>query len=93
MCWQGLTQPLDGRSLLLKSAALRPDDAAIAFALALVSKTPDTQPHLVKARAAAKQDRLLATQHGAASDAAVGPAFHRARLKPRPTSDWRRRET
>jgi len=32
----------------------------IAFALALISKTEEKQPHLLKARAAAKQDRLLA---------------------------------
>ena len=56
----GLTQPLDGPSLILKSAALRADDATIAFALALISKTQDKQPHLLKARAAARQDRLLA---------------------------------
>ncbi len=58
---EGLTQPLDGRSLILKSAALRPGDSTIAFALALISKTPEQQPHLVKARAGATQDRLLAS--------------------------------
>ena len=57
----GLTGSLDGRSMLQRSAALRPDDAAIAFALALISETPDRQPHLLKARAGATQDRLLAT--------------------------------
>ena len=57
----GLTQSLDGPSLLMKSAALRTDDASIAFALALISKTEDKQPHLLKARAAAKQDQLLAS--------------------------------
>ena len=57
----GLTRPHDGQALILKSAALRADDAGIAFALALISKTEDKQPHLLKARAAAKQDRLLAT--------------------------------
>ena len=57
----GMTRPDDGRALILKSAALRADDAGIAFALALISKTEEKQPHLLKARAAAKQDRLLAT--------------------------------
>ena len=57
----GMTRPHDGQALILKSAALRADDAGIAFALALISKTEDKQPHLLKARAAAKQDRLLAT--------------------------------
>ena len=57
----GMTRPDEGRALMLKSAALRGDDAGIAFALALISTTADKQPHLLKARAAAKQDRLLAT--------------------------------
>ena len=57
----GLTGSLDGRSLLQRSAALRADDAAIAFALALISETPDKGPHLAKARAGATQDRLLAS--------------------------------
>jgi hypothetical protein len=57
----GMTRPDEGRALVLKSAALRGDDAGIAFALALIERTPDKQPHLLKARAAAKQDRLLAT--------------------------------
>ena len=56
----GLTRPDEGRALILKSAALRADDAGIAFALALIERTEDKQPHLLKARAAAKQDRLLA---------------------------------
>jgi len=57
----GLTRPQEGQALILKSASLRTDDAGIAFALALISKTADQQPHLLKARAGAKQDRLLAT--------------------------------
>ena len=57
----GLTGSLDGRSLLQRSAALRADDATIAFALALISSAPERQPLLVQARAGAKQDRLLAS--------------------------------
>jgi hypothetical protein len=57
----GLTRPLDGQALILKSAALRPDDATIAFALALVSQAAARQPHLAKARAGAQEDRLLAS--------------------------------
>lgn len=57
----GLTRPDEGRALILKSAALRVDDPGIAFALALISTREDRQPFLLKARAAAKQDRLLAT--------------------------------
>jgi len=57
----GMTRPDDGRALILKSAALRSDDAGIAFALALIERAEDKQPHLLKARAGAKQDRLLAT--------------------------------
>jgi len=56
----GMTRPDDGRALILKSAALRPGDAGIAFALALIERAEDKQPHLLKARAGAKQDRLLA---------------------------------
>lgn len=57
----GMTRPDDGRALILKSAALRTDDAGIAFALALIERVEDKQPHLLKARAGATQDRLLAT--------------------------------
>ena len=57
----GMTRPDDGRALILKSAALRTDDAGIAFALALIERVDNKQPHLLKARAAARQDRLLAT--------------------------------
>ena len=57
----GMTRPHEGQALILKSASLRTDDAGIAFALALISKAEDRQPHLLKARAGAKQDRLLAS--------------------------------
>jgi hypothetical protein len=57
----GMTRPDEGRSLILKSAALRGDDAGIAFALALIERTENKQPHLLKARAGARHDRLLAT--------------------------------
>jgi hypothetical protein len=57
----GMTRPDDGRALILKSAALRTQDAGIAFALALIERAENKQPHLLRARAAAKQDRLLAT--------------------------------
>jgi hypothetical protein len=57
----GMTRPDDGRALLLKSAALRGDDAGIAFALALIERSENKQPHLLRARAGAAQDRLLAT--------------------------------
>jgi hypothetical protein len=57
----GLTRPLDGQALIRKSATLRGDDAGIAFALALIARDSDKQPHLEKARAAAKRDRLLAS--------------------------------
>ena len=56
----GMTRPDDGRAMILKSAALRADDAGIAFALALIERAEGKQPHLVKARAAARHDRLLA---------------------------------
>jgi hypothetical protein len=56
---EGMTRPDDGRALLVKSASLR-DDAGIAFALALIEKVESRRPHLLKARAGAKQDRLLA---------------------------------
>ena len=56
----GMTRPDDGRALILKSAALRADDSGIAFALALIERAEHKQPHLVKARAGAKHDRLLA---------------------------------
>ena len=57
----GMTRPDDGRALILKSASLRIDDAGIAFALALIERGENRLPHLLKARAAARQDRILAT--------------------------------
>jgi hypothetical protein len=57
----GLTRSLDGKALILESAALRTGDAAIAFALALIERAEEKQPHLAKARAGAKRDQLLAT--------------------------------
>jgi len=57
----GMTRPQEGQAIILKSAALRTDDAGIAFALVLISRTEDKQPHLLKARAGAKEDRLLAS--------------------------------
>jgi hypothetical protein len=57
----GLTRSLDARPLLEKSAALRPGDASIEFALALISRAPETEAHLAKARIAAREDTLLAS--------------------------------
>jgi hypothetical protein len=57
----GLTRSLEARPLLEKSAALRPGDASIEFALALISRAPETEAHLHKARIAARADTLLAS--------------------------------
>jgi hypothetical protein len=57
----GLTGSLEARPLLEKSAALRPGDASIQFALALISRAPETEAHLRKARLAAREDALLAS--------------------------------
>jgi len=57
----GLTRSLEARPLLEKSAALRPGDASIEFALALISRAPETEAHMDKARIAARQDTLLAS--------------------------------
>jgi hypothetical protein len=56
----GLTRSFEARPLLEKSAALRPDDAAIEFALGLVSRSPESEVHFRRARAGAGQDELLA---------------------------------
>jgi hypothetical protein len=56
----GLTRPDEARPLLDKSAALRPNDASIQFALGLLSRTPESEAHFNKARAASSQDALLA---------------------------------
>lgn len=55
-----VTGPANARALLEKSAALRPDDASIQFALGLISRTPESERHFAKARAAAGQDAMLA---------------------------------
>ena len=57
----GITGTVDGRPLLETSAAMRPGDTATAFALALISRAPDANVHLTRARAGAKHDRLLAS--------------------------------
>ena len=56
----GLTYSYEARPLLEKSAALRPDDASIQFALGLISRAPENETRFQKARAAARQDALLA---------------------------------
>lgn len=56
----GVTRPFDARSMLERSAALRPQDASIQFALALLSPT-DKAAYLKSAQAGAKQDQLLAS--------------------------------
>ena len=57
----GLTQRFDGRALIQKSLALRPDDASIEFALTLLLPSAERDSHLRNARAGAKQDSLLAS--------------------------------
>jgi hypothetical protein len=57
----GLTRSLEARPLLEKSAALRPGDASIEFALGLLSRTPESEAHFRKARAGAREDELLAS--------------------------------
>jgi hypothetical protein len=57
----GLTQPDEARPMLDKSAALRPDDAAIQLALGLLTRAPQNETYFRKARAAAQQDDLLAS--------------------------------
>ena len=56
----GMTRPHEGQAMILKSASLRTDDAGIAFALALIERGENRLPHLLTARAAARQDRILA---------------------------------
>ena len=55
-----LTTPFNARGLIEKSAMLRPGDAAIEFALGLLSRAPENEARFKKAREAAKQDALLA---------------------------------
>jgi len=57
----GLTQRHDGRALIQKSLALRPGDASIEFALALLLPSAERDAHLRNARAGAKADSLLAS--------------------------------
>jgi hypothetical protein len=57
----GLTRSLDARPMIEKSAALRPGDASIEFALGLLSRSPESEAHFSKARIAARQDALLAS--------------------------------
>jgi hypothetical protein len=65
---QGLTAGGDGYALILKSLELRPDDASIQFAAALIAERdrgsaghpPKFDLHARKAREGAKQDALLA---------------------------------
>jgi hypothetical protein len=56
----GITYSYEARPLLERSAALRPGDASIEFALALISRAAESEAHLQKARVAARQDALLA---------------------------------
>jgi hypothetical protein len=56
----GITQPYEARPMLEKSAALRPEDAAIQFALALLTPAMENAAHLRQAREGARQDALLA---------------------------------
>ena len=57
----GVTRSFDARSMLERSAALRPGDASIEFAMALLTPTTERSPHLKNAQAGAKQDDLLAS--------------------------------
>jgi hypothetical protein len=57
----GLTRSFEALPLLEKSAALRPDDGSIQFALALLARSAERDGHLRHARAGAKQDGLLAS--------------------------------
>ncbi len=56
----GLTDSLNGRALIEKSAAVRPDDASIEFALGLISRAPESDRRFARARVASRQDALLA---------------------------------
>jgi hypothetical protein len=58
---RGLAYPLDGRPLVQKAAALRPDDGSIQLAMALIAEAPARHDHLRKARAGAQSDQLLAS--------------------------------
>jgi hypothetical protein len=57
----GLTRRDEGRALIQKSLALKPGDAAVEFALTLLSPSAERDAHLRNARAGAKNDSLLAS--------------------------------
>jgi hypothetical protein len=57
----GVTYSYEARPLLERSAALRPDDASIQFALGLMSRAPENEARFKKARTAAREDALLAS--------------------------------
>ena len=69
---QGLTAGADGYALILKSLELRPDEASIQFAAALIAardsgsagNSPKYEQHAQKAREGAKRDALLARTLG-----------------------------
>jgi len=56
----GITHAYEARPLLDKSAALRPADASIQFALALITPTTEKGSYLRSAREGARRDALLA---------------------------------
>jgi hypothetical protein len=56
----GVTKPFEARPLLERSAALRPGDSSIEFALGLLSRAPESEVHFRKAREGAREDTLLA---------------------------------
>jgi hypothetical protein len=57
----GLTAGRDPRGMIERSATLRPGDASIQFALALISQRPERTAHAEKARRGAELDELLAS--------------------------------
>ena len=74
----GLTHSLEARPLLEKSAALRPGDASIEFALGLMSRAPETEAHLQQGARAARAGRAAGEQPGEASAAVASRAQDRA---------------
>ena len=57
----GITRPFEALTLLEKSAALRPGDASIQFALALLMPATDKTSYLRQAREGARQDACSRT--------------------------------
>ena len=57
----GITESMNGRAMIEKSLVFRPADASIEFALGLLSRAPESEAHFRKARVAAQQDALLAS--------------------------------